>query len=257
MLREKSEGNFLYLRQALDGIETDQIDFKNLNALPPGLFGLYDEFFRRRFPDDAAFADVRPLFEVATAAREPLDEAQLAAATLIEPRRLLPQLLRALRVYLPPRLADDGKARYVPWHKSLVDWLTDDRQRGAMYSVDARDGHQRLARACWEEYRHVRQNDCAAVDWSQGMKLNIRLSAAVFAGKRDHAPSIHTAPAHFVSQVVKEAFALRATARHDLDGQFGLIPLCVGVQEHRLTPLRLVNQIQARFDAGKVMVSAK
>jgi len=154
ILREKSEGNFLYLRQALDGIETDQYSFDRLDALPPGLYGLYEEFFRRQFPDEASFGEARPLLEVVTAAQEPLDESQLAAAAGIDARRRLPQLLRALRVYLPPRIGEDGRARYVPYHKSLVDWLTDERQRGAMYWIDARDGHQRLARMCWDEYVH-------------------------------------------------------------------------------------------------------
>jgi WD40 repeat protein len=153
VLRKKSDGNFLYLRQALDGIETDQFRLNNLDALPPGLFGLYEEFFRRRFPDVESFADAQRILQVVTAAREPLDEDQLARATAIEPRRALPHALRALSVYLRPRRDDEGKVRYVPYHKSLIDWLTDEEQRGTLYSIDRRDGHEQLARMCWSEYQ--------------------------------------------------------------------------------------------------------
>lgn len=154
ILQEKCAGNFLYLRQALDGIETDQYRLDYLESLPPGLFGLYEEFFQRHFPDDEHFAEARKVLEVVTAAQEPLEECQLAKASGIESRRTLPRVLRMLRVYLPLRFDLEGTAHYSLYHKSIRDWLTADEQRGTAYSVDERDGHLQLAQMCWEEYQY-------------------------------------------------------------------------------------------------------
>ena len=55
-LKQKSEGNFLYVRQALEGIERGSYRLDELDRLPPGLFGLYQSFFERTFPDKSSFA---------------------------------------------------------------------------------------------------------------------------------------------------------------------------------------------------------
>ena len=67
-LREKSGGNFLWAEQALLGLESGTYDFARLEALPPGLTGLYTAFFERHFPDDAAYAPARQVLEVIVAA---------------------------------------------------------------------------------------------------------------------------------------------------------------------------------------------
>jgi hypothetical protein len=59
LLGEKSQGNFLYVQQALQGLERDLSPLDELQTLPPGLNGLYLRFFSRHFPDEAAYAGVR------------------------------------------------------------------------------------------------------------------------------------------------------------------------------------------------------
>ncbi len=71
-LRVKSGGNFLWTEQALLGLESDIYDVAHLDAVPPGLTGLYTAFFERQFPDDASYIPARQLLEVVTAALEPL-----------------------------------------------------------------------------------------------------------------------------------------------------------------------------------------
>ena len=58
-LRDKSGGNFLWVQQALLGLESDAYGFDQLEELPPGLTGLYGDFFERHFPDEAAYAPAR------------------------------------------------------------------------------------------------------------------------------------------------------------------------------------------------------
>jgi len=147
VLRDKSAGNFLYVKQVFESIERGLYGLDDLKALPPGLYGLYLGFFQRQFPDDASFAPVRCVLECVVAAREPLNRAQLARATGL-PEEDLARALRPLSAYLPTR-----EGAYALYHKSLADWLTDPDQVGAPHSVSRRRGHERLAQLCWEEYR--------------------------------------------------------------------------------------------------------
>jgi hypothetical protein len=68
VLLEKSAGNFLYARNALEGIERGRYSVDRLDVLPPGLFGLYRDFFARHFPDEATYQPMRRVLEVLVAA---------------------------------------------------------------------------------------------------------------------------------------------------------------------------------------------
>lgn len=153
-LREHSEGNFLYVQQALQGIERDHYTFEDLRALPPGLNGLYREFFERQFPAGASFAHARTILEVIVAAPEPLTEEQLAAATGLGLDDDLPAALEPLSVYLPGRPDADGLPRFTVFHKSLADWLIDPRRRSKTHYASVKRGHERLHDLCWREYRN-------------------------------------------------------------------------------------------------------
>ena len=147
-LRDKSEGNFLWAQQALLGIEGDQYRFDRLDALPPGLNGLYLDFFQRRFPDKASYEVPQRVLQVVVAAAQPLTEAELAGATGLDPEEVLPAALRSLAAFLPER---DG--RFILYHKSIADWLSDPANRGTLHYANPKRGHERLAGWCWDEYR--------------------------------------------------------------------------------------------------------
>ena len=149
-LREKSDGNFLWTEQALLDLEAGTHDFAQLEALPPGLTGLYTAFFERHFPDDSSYAPARRVLEVVTAALEPLTPTEIAAVTGLDLDYALPPLLDRLAAYLPER---DG--RRAVFHKSFADWLTEtqDPRPAGRFFVSPRRGHERLADWCWAEYR--------------------------------------------------------------------------------------------------------
>jgi WD40 repeat protein len=140
ILRARSRGNFLWIQQALQGIERDLFGFDRLDELPPGLNALYLRQFERIFPDEPRFDPARRVLEVVVAAAEPLTEAQLAGASGLDIEAALPRVLRVLAAYVPRR---DG--RYELYHKSLADWLTHPDRRGTLYSISRRRGHERLA----------------------------------------------------------------------------------------------------------------
>jgi WD40 repeat protein len=152
-LLSRSAGNFLYVRQALDGLERDLYRVDRLDALPPGLYGLYLGFFRRHFPDETAYAPARRVLQVVVAAREPLTAEQLAEATGLQREDELPGVLRRLDAYLPGRAGPDGVRRYAVYHQSLADWLTDPELRGTLHHASRGRGHERLAEASRAEYR--------------------------------------------------------------------------------------------------------
>jgi tetratricopeptide (TPR) repeat protein len=152
-LLEKSEGNFLYIQQVLEGVERDRYSLDELDALPPGLSGLYLRFFRRHFPDETTYASVRRILEVVVAAEEPISAEFLGAATELDLEAQLFPLLRQVSAFLPEREDSQGRASVSIYHKSLADWLTDPSQRGALHYITLRRGHERLAQVGWEEYR--------------------------------------------------------------------------------------------------------
>ncbi|HEX4146846.1 MAG TPA: TIR domain-containing protein [Pirellulales bacterium] len=157
-LLARSEGNFLYARQALEAIERDQLDVHHIEALPPGLAGLYENRFRQEFPSVADFAQPKLVLETMAAAQEPLDAGLLATATGLDGEEQLPAVLQRLATYLPKRPGPDGRDVYTFHHKSLTDWLTSEEQRGRTFFANIAAGHRHLADAGWAEYgRGVKQ----------------------------------------------------------------------------------------------------
>ncbi len=150
VLRRKGAGNFLDVQVALDGLESGLYGFEDLDDLPPGLHGIYARFFRRHFPDPKRYGPARRVLQAVVAAREPLPEDLLARATGFDREEKLPRVLRRLAPYLRSQAGGGGQG-YAVYHKSFSDWLTGDRQ--AAYYASPRRGHERLADACWGEYR--------------------------------------------------------------------------------------------------------
>lgn len=146
-LREAGGGNFLYIQQILQAIERDLHTFDHLDALPRGLPGIYDSFFRRQFPTQEQYATARDVLQVVVAARQPLTVRQMALATGLHEEDDLPDVLECLAAYLPER-----EGQFAVYHKSLADWLMD-RQQSRDYYASPRRGHERLAEMCWSEYQ--------------------------------------------------------------------------------------------------------
>ena len=151
-------GNFLYAVEAVKGLDRDLYGADELKKLPPGMASIYERWFRRTFNSDVPegkelLDNTRQLLQVVIAAQEALTEAELARATKLDAELEIPKLLRKLASYLPPRSDAKGQLRYAPFHKTFVEWLTQDELKGTDYYVSARSGHKALAEACWAEYQ--------------------------------------------------------------------------------------------------------
>ncbi|MFP4476144.1 MAG: TIR domain-containing protein [Desulfatibacillaceae bacterium] len=152
MLSEKSEGNILYIGQALAEIESGRLPVESVDTLPPGLFGLYQEMLSRRYSDTGSYGMARKLFEVVAASREPLPQTELARACDLDVQFELIPLCRRLAPLLQEIRTDSEEPCYRLFHKTLEAWLTDELLAGP-YLTSTRNGHMRLAAFCMDEWR--------------------------------------------------------------------------------------------------------
>ncbi|MBN2448782.1 MAG: toll/interleukin-1 receptor domain-containing protein [Lentisphaeria bacterium] len=179
-----ADGSFLVARMLTEGLADPRFRLEAccLQDRAGKLRGAYHELFRLRFgdPDDQqderqrlAYAQyqtqVRPLLDCLVAARAPLPTALLIAASGLDEdaaRRGLCLLSQFLSGSVP-RPADSPAGQAVPgiegkahgpglrlFHASAIDWLAgEDAHAGNVFAASARKGHQRLADACWSEFR--------------------------------------------------------------------------------------------------------
>lgn len=153
-------GNFQYLRKLREATERGLIRLDMPERLPEGLSGLYVLWFRRQFPDPLQYdRQVRPLLNVLVAASLPVPEILLAEMfgwSAPEKARLLEQL---------GSLFERGSEGLAPYHKSLRDWLADERGALAAFVVDVPAGTERLLAALWPGFIEAAGGgDVAALD---------------------------------------------------------------------------------------------
>lgn len=155
MRKMRAAGNFLFVAQMLNALGRPGASLDDLDRLPAGLYGLYEDFFNRTFaaPDGLSqLASARTLLSVILAAQQPLGEAELALVTGFREDDELPALLNLLAPYLPAHEDDEGLERFAVYHKSFADWLQDPDLRGTKWYVSTRVGHQKLAAQFVKEY---------------------------------------------------------------------------------------------------------
>jgi hypothetical protein len=129
-----------------DAVSAGLMDLEHPDALPLGLVGLYERWFRRQFPSAAAYADCRSFFEVLAAAEHPVPESwfeRIFGWSKQDQAKVFEQVGS-----LVERRADG----VLPFHKSLLDWLIDDSRAGADFIIDPKVGARCLQSALWTEF---------------------------------------------------------------------------------------------------------
>ena len=145
---EHSEGNFLYVEWLRREVMANRLSLTELNALPKGLGGAYSQFVARQWPDAAAFKrDIGPALDIVAAAREPLSLSFLSEICGWSERQQndFEMAVGSLFTFTAGRI--------VPFHKSLLDWLTD-RSKAGLYFVSAADGNRTVTEYCWRQFEH-------------------------------------------------------------------------------------------------------
>lgn len=168
-----SGGNFLYVRHALDEIESplsafDQkkiFSLNRLDELPDGLSGMYELYFQRQFGTKAEhYSDVKKILEVICGAREPLEETVLATAAGFDKTSDFLSQWRMLAQFLPARNEPSGETTYAPFHKSLTDWLTSgNARRNSVFGIQSEEGDRRLANWSWDRFTKLTKRSKASL----------------------------------------------------------------------------------------------
>jgi tetratricopeptide (TPR) repeat protein len=136
---EKSDGSFLYAREAIELLHTTDMD---LNSLPPGIGGAYYSSFRRIFQNTQVYErEYLPFFEAILAAKERLTRRELGVILGVD-EAALRGLLRRVRSYVYELAAGDDTVLQV-FHKSFPDWLVS--ENAGIYRVSLSSGDRLFA----------------------------------------------------------------------------------------------------------------
>ena len=146
VLLDRSNGNFLYLHYALEGLALGNYHLDRPEEFPPGLPGFYEKAFRHRFVSEQEYTPAAAVLAAVLAAHEPLDIDLLQAASGLTTRRDLSKILKKLAVYLPER-----NGTYSFFHRSLAEWLRDSRNNED-YCIEPVQGDRKLAEIGWANY---------------------------------------------------------------------------------------------------------
>jgi hypothetical protein len=150
---EAAEGNFLYARTLKDAVAQGRVDFSRPGSFAHGLTGLYESWFRRQFADKSAYEDYVPLLEILFASEHPVPEAWLSQIFDWPLRKLAENLENLGSLFIRDV---DGVA---PFHKSLRDWVSDDKRSGSTFVLDIKRGRHGLLKALMSNFNSWLEDD--------------------------------------------------------------------------------------------------
>ena len=146
LIIRKSEGNFLYIRQFIYGVETDQINVNDIASFPEGLVGIYITYFDRIFSGIENYDDFRIILEVITCLKKPFTAKELSPLLKLSEFEIR-RKMQVLSAFFPER-----NECYSPYHKSITDWLTGAAGRGRKYLLDIDNGQKRVCDYLLQRY---------------------------------------------------------------------------------------------------------
>lgn len=161
-VRDRSEGNFLYVRHLLLAL-SGRITAESLAAAPTGLDQIYLEFLQRLSGNDLDtwHAKYGKVLGILAVAQVPLTELRIADFTGLPFDDLRPVLAR-IRQLLETEGAEDDRT-YALYHRSFGEFLVS-RPRAEDYWVNHVSMHQRIARYYLDNFSSDWQRAAASLD---------------------------------------------------------------------------------------------
>jgi hypothetical protein len=152
-LEAKAGGLFIFAKllqdQLQDQAKAGAINFSSLGDLPSGLDGIYASNFLRIFPTEVQWSSCKAIVAMIVVASEPLP------ADIVE--RILgecySETAAAMSLLFPVR-----EGRFQVMHKSVVDWLRDQKRLGQLHCVEQKDldaAHRQLATELLSQSRQL------------------------------------------------------------------------------------------------------
>ena len=157
ILLNKSEGSFLYAVEIVKKIKANVLTLSNINLLPPGIYGFYNDCMNRIFSKSAGrnltFEDARHLLEFLCIYTDNVNEVFLVKV-LRKDEYYVREVLSAIQ-----GLFNITEENIEPIHKSLIDWFTDSANR--TYYVSRKNGFKILYEYLKPFYdRKIYSNSC-------------------------------------------------------------------------------------------------
>ena len=148
----RSEGVFLFAKKVVEEILQNRLSLERIDEFPQGLGAVYLLFFQRIFNNrlDYYQKQVRPLLAVILASFEPIQLSLLKTLMKKTNRMKLFDILDTLGSLFQMTGYSDTDT-ISPYHRSLVDWLTDKSLSG-FYYVDPEYGHELIKKYGWKQY---------------------------------------------------------------------------------------------------------
>jgi WD40 repeat protein len=143
---EKSGGMILYLRLLQEGYKENSHGPDDIDNIPSGLEGFYQQLFDRLFPEKHKFEGVSKLLGLLICALEPMTKEEIEEALEIE-EEVLDKFLQQISqiLIMNPREDDPQSLCLTLCHKSLFDWLI---KGGNPYFISKKTAFQRMAAYC-------------------------------------------------------------------------------------------------------------
>ena len=143
---DRSEGIFLYVQEVLNELKLGRLDLDHPEEFPKGLTQVYTNYFKRQFPVAEDYIKYqRPLLELITAAREPLD------IKLIYDLLNWDDYSKKLSIDPLGSFLEISDGKITLFHKSIIEWLTSD-QTDIKFYISSKKGEENLANQGWKIY---------------------------------------------------------------------------------------------------------
>jgi len=151
---QASKGNFLYCVSVLNNLSNNRQTFIDIHNLPEGLDGIYKEFLRNRsFSKQitTTWQKYLPLLGCLCASQEPLTLDLLEQFTSLK-KQDLKYIVFDIEEFLTPIQSDKHNKLFQFWHRSFVDFLTDEEKADEFW-IDVSQYHEDIADYYLSKYK--------------------------------------------------------------------------------------------------------
>ncbi|XP_077983661.1 uncharacterized protein LOC144438494 [Glandiceps talaboti] len=143
-LHIKSNGCFMYLEKVLDGVAEKFISLRDISEIPGTLNGLYLWLCQRLFVRKQ-FTKIQPILNVMLAAKRPVGDPELYAATRTRNTTLTQEEFDKRIEMMSKILVKSKDNSRIIFHHSFAEWLLDVKHCTQKYLCSIADGHAMLA----------------------------------------------------------------------------------------------------------------
>lgn len=174
-----SEGNFLYLHHYAQELKTGDETLLNLNALPRGLYEIYDDLYtklKEKKKEEDWKKEYKPVLGILAVAREPLSRKQISNFSEVKQQNVA-TLLISIKQFLDIIRERKVGRRYKIYHRTFGEYLVSEENSDY---IDAQEAHEKIVKyyssrkGSWKEdyaMKYLVSHMIAAKNWDELKKL--------------------------------------------------------------------------------------